>query len=874
MGEVYRARDTELKRDVALKVLPAAVASDKERLARFQREAELLASLNHPNIAQIYGLAGSQDIRAIVMELVEGETLAERMAREPLPLEESLALARQIAAGLSSAHDRSVIHRDLKPANIKLSPGGTVKILDFGLAKAMEGGATPPAGVGAATLTSPAMTYAGQILGTAAYMSPEQARGENVDRRADIWAFGVILFEMMSGKPCFSGRTVSDYIAAVIRDEPDWSALPPQVPARIGGLLRRCLKKDPLKRLRDIGDALLDIEDALAEPAPPLVVATGRPSGFWKRWAPWGVTALFAVIAGTVILSNRTKSPSPSNDVARITMALPVPLNLGERCAVALSRDGRKFAFVGGVGNTSQVFVQDLAGFDARPLPGTEGGNTPFFSPDGEWLGFFTSSQLLKISLRGGAPMALCPAAPVTRGASWGEDDRIVFAETSSGRLMRVGAAGGTPEAITRLDPKSGESAHLWPEVLPGAKTVIFTVRTGESFDTARIAAQSLETGSRQNLVENGTFARYAPSGHLLFMRGSTLIAAPFEADRVRVGPHPVPVIEGLRLDPRSGCGHFAVAASGTLIYVKGDARGIKRRLVAVGRDGGERSLLEEPGAFSDPSMSADGRQLAVAIEGTHQDLWLVDILRRTLSRLTFDPSEEFSPRWTPDGLRLFYALIEIGRVPEISVRTADGSGNGDHVLARNNIPKIPNSIAPDGRTLAYVEIVTDDNADIWVLPLGGDRQPIPFVKTPFNEFGPEFSPDGRFLAYVSNESGRFEVYVRPFPGPGPKRQVSVGGGTSPVWSRSGGEIFYRNGAAVMAAAVTAGPEFSSAAPRTLFRGEYEEPARPDWPRNYDILPDGKQFIMIKPDPDVRPTQAHIVFNWFAELKRQTTSGR
>jgi hypothetical protein len=357
-------------------------------------------------------------------------------------------------------------------------------------------------------------------------------------------------------------------------------------------------------------------------------------------------------------------------------------------------------------------------------------------------------------------------------------------------------------------------------------------------------------------------------------MRRDTIIATPFDAQRVRVGSNHEPVIEGVRFDPRRGCGHFAVASSRTLIYVKGDARGIKRRLLAVDRDGGERSLLDEPGAFSDPSISADGRQLALAIEGTHQDLWLVDILRRTLSRLTFDPSEEFSPRWTPDGLRLFHALIEIGRVPEIAARAADGSGKADHVLARDKTAVIPSSISPDGRTLAYVEIVTDDNADIWVMPLGGDRRPIPFVKTPFNEFGPEFSPDGQYLAYVSNESGRLEAYVRPFPGPGPKRQVSLGGGTSPVWSKRGGEIFYRNGDAVMAAAITARPGFSSGAPRALFRGEYEEPARPDWPRNYDVTLDGKQFLMIKPDPDGRPTQAQIVFNWFEELKRQTASGR
>ena len=872
MGEVYRAHDTDLKRDVALKVIPSSVASDEDRLARFRREAELLASLNHPHIAQIYGLAVSPNFTALVMELVEGETLAERLARGPVSVDEGLMFARQIAAGLQSAHDRGIIHRDLKPANIKIAPGGVIKILDFGLAKAIESEPAPPEGTGAPTLTSPAMTYAGQILGTAAYMSPEQARGENVDRRADIWAFGIVLFEMLSGKPCFSGQTVSDYIAAVLRDEPDWRALPPQVPSRIISLLHRCLKKDPLKRLRDIGDALLDIEDTLTEPPAALSAPIARPSGFWPRWAPWGVSALLALATVTAILITRTNSPALRNDVTRVSLALPVPLDLGERDALAFSRDGSRFAFVGVEGGGTKIFIQDLAGFDARPLPGTEGGNTPFFSPDGEWLGFFTSNQLKKISLRGGEPLALCPTPPVTRGASWGDDDRIIFAGTMGGGLMRIGAAGGIPEAITKLDPKAGELAHLWPEILPGAKTVIFTVRTGESFDTAGVAAQSLETGSRQILVENGTFGRYSPSGHLLYMRGNTIIAAPFDAQRVRIGSNPVPVIEGVRLDPRYGCGHFAVAASGTLIYVPGRARGNERRLVAVDRTGGERSLLDEPRAFLEPQLSPDGRQLVVTIEGTHQDLWLVDLPRRNLSRLTFDLNEEFSPRWTPDGRRLFHGFAEAGGEPEIYVMAADGGGSREPILAGGKVARFPSSIAPDGRTLAYTEATTDANADIWVLPLNGDRKPIPFVETPFNEFGPEFSPDGRFLAYVSNESGRFEVYVRPFPGPGPKRQVSVGGGTSPGWSKSGGEIFYRNGEAVMAAAVTFRPEFSSAAPRPLFRGDYEEPARPDWPRNYDVTPDGKQFLMIKPDPDGRPTQARAVFHWFEELKRQTTS--
>jgi len=872
MGEVYRAHDTELKRDVALKVLPSSLAGDTERLARFRREAELLASLNHPHIAQIYGLADSKKTPALVMELVEGETLAEKMTRGPLPLEEALAICRQVATGLASAHDRGVIHRDLKPANIKIAPGGVVKILDFGLAKAIESEPPPPAGTGAPTLTSPAMTFAGQILGTAAYMSPEQARGESVDRRADIWAFGVILFELLSGKPCFSGRSVSDYVAAVLRDEPDWRALPPEIPPRISSLLHRCLRKDPSKRLRDIGDALLDMEEAQTEPLPASPSPAARPSGPWRRWAPWALSAFLALAAVAAILTTQAKSPAQREDVLRASLALPVPLDLGERDALAISRDGRRLAFVGMGNGAPQIFIQDLAGFDARPLPGTEGGNSPFFSPDGEWLGFFTSNQLKKISLRGGEPLVLCPTPPVNRGASWGDDDRIVFAATMNGGLMRISAAGGAPVALTELDPKAGELAHLWPEVLPGAKTVIFTVKTGESFDTARIAALSLETGNRKILIENGTFARYASSGHLLFMRGDTIFAAPFNAKKVRVGLNPIPVTAGVRLDPRFGSGQFAVAGPGTLIYIKGDARGIKCRVVTVDRAGAERPLLEEFGAFSEPRLSPDGRQFVLTIQGTHQDLWLVDLARRNLSRLTFALTEEFSPRWTPDGRSFFFGLGKAGGDPEIYLMDADGGGTPEPILVGSKFARFPSSVSPDGRFLAYSEAITDIDADIWVLPLEGNRTPISISKTPFNEFGPEFSPDGRFLAYVSNESGRFEVYVRPFPASGLKRQVSVGGGTSPAWSRAGNEIFYRNGEALMAAAVTLRPEFSSSAPRTLLRGDYEEPARPDWPRNYEVMPDGREFIMIKPDPEGRPTQARAVFHWFEELKRQMSS--
>lgn len=871
MGEVYRAHDTELKRDVAVKVLPASLATDAERLARFRREAEVLACLNHPHIAQIYGLADSRKTPALVMELVEGETLAERMTRGPLPVDEALAICRQIAAGLAAAHDRGVIHRDLKPANIKIAPGGEVKILDFGLAKAIDSEPAPPIGTGAPTLTSPAMTHAGQILGTAAYMSPEQARGENVDRRADIWAFGVVLFELLSGKPCFSGQSVSDYVAAVLRDEPDWQALPSQVPPRVIGLLRRCLKKDPLKRLRDIGDALLDIEDAQTEPLAAPHSPAASPSAPWRRWAPWGLSAIFALAAVTAIFMTRTKSPAQREDVIRASLALPVPLDLGERDALAISRDGRRLAFVGGVGHGTQIFIQDLAGFDARPLPGTEGGNAPFFSPDGEWLGFFTSNELKKISLRGGEPLVLRATPPVNRGASWGDDDRIIFAETMNGGLVRISAAGGTPEVLTELDVGAGELAHLWPEVLPGAKTVIFTIKMGESFDTARIAAQSLDTGKRQILIENGTFGRYASCGDLLFMRGDTLFAAPFDAKRGRIGSDPVPVIEGVRLDPRNGCGQFAVAEPGTLVYVKGDARGIKRRLVSVDRSGSVRPLLDEPGAFSEPRLSPDGRQFVIIIETSHQDLWLVDLARRNLARLTFALTEEFSPHWTPDGRRFIFGLGKAGGNPEISVIASDGSGSPQAILAGVKFARFPNSVSPDGRFLAYTEALTDVDSDIWVLALEGKGSPTPVVKTPFNEFGAEFSPDGRFLAYVSNESGRPEVYVRPFPGPGLKRQVSVGGGTSPAWSKAGSEIFYRNGEDMMAAAVTLKPEFSSAAPRALFRGDYEEPARPDWPRNYEVMLDG-EFIMIKPDPEARPVQARAVFHWFEELKRQLSS--
>ncbi|HYV30534.1 MAG TPA: protein kinase, partial [Candidatus Binatia bacterium] len=810
-------------------------------------------------------------MRALVMELVEGPTLAERIATRargdsagaglapparvqqaaPLPLDEALGIARQIAEALEAAHERGIIHRDLKPANIKVTEGGTVKVLDFGLANAFnpQDSAANLNQTNSPTLGM-AATQAGVILGTAAYMSPEQARGKPVDKRTDIWSFGCVLYEALTGRQAFAAETVSDTIAAILGRDPDWQALPVATPTKILDLLRRCLQKDVSHRLRDIGDARIEIEEALdpSRAIPVIGAVLVEPRAVRRRQAiAWSLTALAAASIGALVWSLLRAPAPPTRPIVRLAVSLPPSdrLALGLTPTITLSPDGSRLVYVANHSGAQQLYVRPIDRLEATAIPGTEGAESPFFSPDGQWLGFFAEGKLKKVSLSGGAPLTLC-SAPLNRGASWGPDDNIIL-NLSFGvsGLFQVSAAGGTPKPLTIPDGKKGEISHRWPQILPGGKAVLFTNWSGGSFDDARIGVQSLETGERRTLLEGGTYARYVPSGHLVYARAGGLVAVPFDLKRVAVTGPPVSILEDVSMHPTSGVAEFSSSDSGSLAYVAGGTRGDERTRLWVDRKGAAQALPASPRAYFSPRLSPDGQRLAVGIfgiSGSNQGVWLYDLARGTLTRLAETALVPF-PFWTPDGKGLTVNLAQQGPL-NLFWMAADGGGSAERLTTSDN-PQFPGSWSPDGQVLAFSEVDPTTGYDIWVLRLEGDRKPQPFLHTPSNESAPTFSPDGRWLAYQSDESGREEIYVRPFPSPGGKWLISTEGGTQPVWARNGRELFYRNGDKMMAAAVETKPTFAAAKPKLLFEGHYETGIYPSLP-NYDVSPDGRRFLMIK----------------------------
>ncbi len=898
MGEVYRGRDERLRRDVAIKLLPEAFARDAERLARFEQEARLLASLNHSNIASIYGLEESDGVRFLVLELVEGPTLAERLAGGSLPVEEALGLCRQIAEALEAAHEKGIIHRDLKPANVKVTPEGKVKVLDFGLAKAFGGDAA------SADLTkSPTASYgnsrAGVILGTAAYMSPEQARGKPLDKRTDIWAFGCVLYEMLTGKQAFGGETVSDTIAKILEREPDWTRLPAAMPGSIIRLIRRCLEKDARQRLRDIGEARVAIEDWVAHPklakdefAAGKMLALRRV----RRGGPWAVAALFALIALFVGWIWKEVQSSGSRAVARVAIPLsstePVAMDT-QRPAVAISPDGKRIAYVADRGGQWQLFLRELDQAVAQPIPGTEGGCGPFFSPDGRWLGFFDGVILKKISISGGAPLPIAVVPPVTRGASWAPDGTIYYTSNPNGGVSKIAGTGSRPEGrprtrksleliLTTPDPKKGENSHRWPEVLPGGQAILFTLDIGKSFDNARIAVLDLKSGQMKVLVGGGSNARYAASGHLIFARGNSLLAVPFDLGRLNVTGDPVTVVTNVATDPE-GSAQFDFSDEGTLVYVSGSATSFNRRLVWVSRDGAVQPLPTPVREYIQPTLSHNGLRVAVTIpEGSNYDVWIADTQRGNLTRLTFDPGEDFNSVWTPDSKKVTISSELKGNGPQLFSFAADGSGTPERLIPRAPFMDVyyPGSYSPEGRVLVFGRFDQDQDVnsgtgiDIWVLPMDGKGEARALLESRYNEFFPTLSPDGRWLAYVSDETGREEVYVMAFPGPGGKLQISTEGGTEPIWHPSGRELFYRNGSKMMGVAVRASPTFTAERPRLLFEKSLVVTHRPEMRQNYDISPDGNRFLMIQNEREIKPVQIEVVLSWFEELKRRVPTGR
>ena len=811
MGEVYRARDTRLNREVALKVLPDAFAAEPDRLARFEREAQVLASLNHPHIATIYGLDESTGdhatrIRALAMELVPGETLADRIARGPLPIDEALGLAKQIAQALEAAHDLGVIHRDLKPANIHVTPNGMVKVLDFGLAKLVAPGGDDVSGSSqrshslSPTLTSPAMaTGIGVLLGTAAYMSPEQAKGREAGPRSDVWAFGCVLYEMLSGRSPFKAEDVTETLAAILMRDPDWSQLPAGTPTNIERLLMRCLRRDPRQRLHSIADARLELEDAPLFPSTPKSVAA--PPRRLSAIAPWALaTALLIAVSilGIQLARGDTKAPP----AVAFSMAPPAGASYLDDGSgrLAIAPDGNTLAITYDRDGVTQLFMRKLGQLDAVPIAGTERALSSVFSPDGKWLAFSQNGKLRKVSLDGGSPVDIGDARMFGQGA-WSAADVIVYTPSYASGLWQIPAGGGAARKLTEPAPKDGELGHWHPQILPDGKTILFTSYRVPA-DNSRIEVYSTDTGTRRVLIERGMYGRYLPSGHLLFVRGTTVLAAPFDAGRLAVTGTATPVLDGVATRPAEGSAHLAVSSSGTLAYVADVDLKAPRRLMWLKADGSASPVGIEPKRFLLPELSPDGRMVATVIDDAEPDIWIADIERGVVRRFTDAPGGQTFPTWASDSRRLFYSSEE----PAYHIYQQSVGATVPPVrLVTGDYDAVPQSVVPAGDGLVFTLSDPTTQSDIWLLPLTGERKPRPIVKTRFAETNAEVSPDGRWLAYASDESGRVEVYVQGFPEGGDRIQVSIDGGEWPRWSADGRELFFRWGNQMMRVAVPAG---------------------------------------------------------------------
>jgi serine/threonine protein kinase/Tol biopolymer transport system component len=885
MGEVYRARDSRLGRAVALKILPDTVQPDTERLARFRREAQLLASLNHPHISAVYGLEDAEGRLAIALELVDGEGLDARLARGPIAIEEAIAIARQIAEGLEAAHERGIVHRDLKPANVRLTAEGNVKILDFGLAKALEREAVEAtSGMDAPTVARTSAT-AGMIVGTAAYMAPEQARGQPVDKRADIWAFGAVLYEMLAGRRPFVGETLSDTLAAVLTHDPDLSALPSTTPPAVRTLLARCLQRDVKLRLRDIGEARIALSrlpetaaDAASSPAP-------RES---PRARPF--VLLIAAIAAIAIVSAALFlwSTSPSRSSDREAPLLTLGIDAGGDTAIAgvgwiglnwvgpvavLSPDGRTLVFIarGPSGGRWQLYARRLDELKASPVPGTEGAYAPFFSPDGNSIGFFAGGRLMKVTLNGGKATPICQVEEA-RGGAWSDDGTIIFAPRPEGPLYRVSSAGGTPSPATTLDSAAGETTHRWPQFLPGGKAFIFTAHGNDG--AARggdVIAQTAET--RRMIHRGALFARYAASGHLLYVNDGKLFAAPFHPDRLELAGRAVPVADDVANALINGTAQFSVSNTGLLAYRR--ARSPNRLLQWMAPSGQVQQLRSVPAEYQEVRFSPTGDRLLLVIgEGAQSDIWVYDIARDAISRLTFYPDNDWAAIWSPDGTHVAYSSwrSDVGTF-NLYLQRADGVGEPQRLTTSRN-RQLAIEWHPDGKHILFSEERRDTGSDLMLLPIeltvNGEVRagtPAALQATTANELAGEFSPDGKWLAYTSDESERNEVYVRPFRGRGGQWQVSTEGAEWVEWLKSGQLFYGRSEEVVMRVPYRiAGSTFVAENPLIWMR----IPSGVSW---VDPSPDGVRAAVIRA-ADARNESVVLVLNFFEHLRRVAPVGR
>jgi serine/threonine-protein kinase len=855
MGEVFRARDTRLDRTVAVKILPPLLAADAQFRARFDREARAISSLNHPHICTLHDIGEHGGTAFLVMEHLEGETLAARLSRGPLPIADALTIGTQVADALDAAHRRGIVHRDVKPGNIMLVRRGSsgapsIKLLDFGLARTGPVIASASGEPAAQTMTQ-GLTGAGTILGTLQYMAPEQVEGLEADARTDIFALGVVLYEMVTGRRAFEGRTPASVIGAILKEEPPpVSTVSPLSPPALDRIVRRCLAKDPDDRWQTARDLRAELEWIAAGDGSARPVAAVTRTRLPERLA-WSA-AVVALAAALVFLATRPRESAP------VFMSIETPRTMeiagaggGERL-IAISPDGRRIAFAGTVAGLTQIFLRSLDQLEPVPLRGTENGSAPFFSPDSQTLGFVADGKLKTLPVEGGTVMVLCDA--VNRGAVWGADDTIVFVPAARAALSRVSARGGTPEPFTTLGER--EVSHRWPALMPDGRTVLFTAQTENAPpDEAFSVAVQSPGGAPRILVRGGTAPAYLPTGHLVFAREEELVAVPFDARRLEAAQTTSVLVKGLSMIAGSGAAQYAVAADGTLVYISGEA--FERSLVWVS-PGGDVRTLSEPRGYRDIALSPDGKYAAAAVSigGAAPDIYVQELATGVLRRLTYSAAPEFGMAWTPDGQHVTYRSPAIGQIVR---KRFDGSGV-EEAVSGTTVDR-PNAGAwhPDGDRLVV------GSADILIVPTTGDRTPAPFLSTPAVEIFPTFSPDGRWIAYQSNETGRFEVYVQPFPATGPVWQISYDLGSRPIWAPKGkNELYYRSGNRMMLVRIHPGPTFSYDPPRVLFEGQYGP--------SYDVASDGR-FLMLRSPPSDNPPTIRVVLNWL-DLVRQQTSAR
>ena len=882
MGEVYKALDTRLDRIVAIKVLPTHLADRSVLRERFEREAKTIASLNHPHICVLHDIGQHNGIDYLVMEYLEGETLAQRLMKGSLPIQQVLQYAIEIADALDKAHRKGITHRDLKPGNIMLTKTGT-KLLDFGLAKLKQ--EVAPANVPLSELptANDSLTAQGSIVGTMQYMAPEQIEAREVDARTDIFAFGAVVYEMATGRRAFEGKTSASVMSKILQvDPPPMSSLQPMTPQALDRVIKRCLVKEPDERWQSANDLTNELK-WISEVGSQITMAPVTAARAFRSLGPRGlllIAGALLLVAVVSCLAVWNLKPSPAQPITRTVINLPPGQQLAgldSGPAVALSPDGTHLAYIAREGNTQQLSLRAMDSLEAGLIPGTEGAIEPFFSSDGQWLGFFSEGKLKKVLLNGGAALTLGDAA-FPRGANWGNQGTIAFSPTNVSLLQQVPDAGGALQPLSRT--AKGDVSQRWPEFLPGGKAVLFAAGPNAiNFAIGQVAVQSVGTGERRNLVQGGMNPHYAPSGHLVYAQGGKLLAVPFDPRRLTVTGTAVPVVEGVLQSPISGAAQYSFSATGSLVYLSGGVQSVQSRLVWVSRNGAEQPVAAPVHAYQIPRLSPDGRRVAVTITEQESHVWLYDLTRETLTRLTFEGNYNLSPVWTPDGKRIAFSSNKEGAT-NIFWQLADGSG-GPERLTTSEYIHAPMSWSSDGQLLAFFELNPTTQRDIWVLRMsdpsagsGQVRKAQPFLRTQFDEAVPRFSADGHWLAYISNETGRYEVYVQLYPGPGGKWQISTEGGTEPAWNPNGRELFYRSGDKMMAVDIATQPSFAAGKPRMLFERRYE--AAPFPISNYDVSSDGQRFLMIKPaeQEQAAPTQINVVLNWFEELKQKVPTGK